>query len=109
MATEINRTHAIALLALFLLCSSFPVFAADPRLQFSSETILYSFERENQKGDSIQSMPLYEYMRMDYGDIDNIGLSLHAHGWARKDIADNGFYEDDTDGELLYGLSLIHI
>lgn len=103
LASEVKHTHAITLLTILFLCTSFPVFAADPRLQFSSETILYSFERENQQGNSIQSMPLYEYMRMDYGDIDNIGLSLHAHGWARKDIADNGFYEDDTDGELLYG------
>lgn len=103
LATDVNRTYAIGILILLLLVTSFPVFAADPRLQFSSETIIYSFERENQEGDSIQSMPLYEYMRMDYGDIDNIGLSLHIHGWTRKDIADNGFYEDDTDGELLYG------
>jgi hypothetical protein len=40
LATDVNRTHAIGILILLLLVTSFPVFAADPQLQFSSETIL---------------------------------------------------------------------
>ena len=86
MVSDVKHTHAITLLTIFFLCMSFPVFAADPRLQFSSETTLYSFERENQQGNSIQSMPLYEYMRLG-----TMGISY-------KKVSDDGDTVENTAG-----------
>ncbi len=77
--------------------------ASEPVFEFSSETILRVFERENQSGDSLQVLPVYEYLSIDYGDIEMIGFSVHLHGWSRTDLGDGDFFEKDSDGELLYG------
>jgi len=71
--------------------------------EFTSDTIFRAFERENQSGDSLQVLPIYEYISIDYGDIEKIGFSMHLHGWARADLGDGDYFEKDSDGELLYG------
>jgi len=88
---------------ILLLMLSFPISAEEPELHVKSETILSAFEWETDKGASRQVIPVYEYMQLDYGHIETKGLSLHLHGWLRADTGDGDYYEDDTDGELLYG------
>ena len=82
---------------------SFTLSAEEPELHLKSETILSAFEWETDKGASQQVIPVYEYMQLDYGHIETKGLSLHLHGWVRADTGDGGYYDEDTDGELLYG------
>lgn len=88
------------ILLLVLPCS---VSAEEPEFHFRSETILSGFERENDEGESRQVMPIYEYLQLDYGQLETEGLSLHLHGWYRADMGDGGYYDEDSDGELLYG------
>ena len=88
---------------ILLLMLSFSISAEEPELHVKSETILSAFEWETDKGASRQVIPVYEYMQLDYGHIETKGLSLHLHGWLRADTGDGDYYEDDTDGELLYG------
>lgn len=78
-------------------------FAYDPVFEVNSDTIFRAFERENQSGDSLQVLPIYEYLSVDYGDIEKVGFSMHLHGWARADLGDGDYFEEDSDGELLYG------
>jgi len=40
-------------------------------------------------------------MQLDYGHLETKGLSLLLHGWVRADTGDGGYYDQDTDGELL--------
>lgn len=70
---------------------------------FSSQTTLRAFERDTTEGEDTAILPVYEYMRMDYQDIEKGGLSVHAYGWVRSDLADSAYFEDASDGELLYG------
>jgi hypothetical protein len=73
------------------------------KLNVSSETIVRMFERDTEPQENIQAIPIYEYLQLDYGDTEVDGFSMHLHGWGRTDLGDGGFFEDDTDGELLYG------
>jgi hypothetical protein len=78
--------------------------AAD--LHFQSETILRVFETDvresgDDKGKTV--VPLYEYLRFDLDNLSEKNLSLHAFGWGRHDFSQSGFYDNDTDGEFLYG------
>lgn len=70
---------------------------------FSSQTTLHSFNRDTEAGNDSQILPLYQYLGFDFEDAEEGGWSLHAYGYGRKDMADSGFFEDDADGELLYG------
>jgi len=90
---------------LFVLLVTIPgiSIASEPVFEFRSQTIFRLFERENKSGDSLQVLPIYEYLDINYGDIEKIGFSMHLHGWARADLGDGDYFEDDSDGELLYG------
>jgi hypothetical protein len=79
------------------------VFAEEPEFHFESETIFSVFERDDEEGDTRQILPIYEYMQLDYGQLETEGFSLHLHGWLRGDAGEGGYYDEDTDGELLYG------
>lgn len=70
---------------------------------FSSQTTLRAFQRDTIEGKDTAVFPLYEYMRMDFQDTERGGLSVHAYGWVRSDLADSNYFEDASDGELLYG------
>ena len=48
-------------------------------------------------------MPGYEYLQVDAGQLTENGISFHGYGWGRYDFADNNYFEDNGDGELLYG------
>jgi len=96
-------------LAFFLFCfAGSPAYCA--QWEITSETIIRTFERERLSGPlgSIRGekkflLPAYEYLGVDYGDSETGGFSLHMYGWGRKDLAGSDFYQDDPDGELLYG------
>ena len=101
-------THAKIAAQIFSLLTllsmlSFTLSAEEPVFHFKSETILSAFEWETDQGASQQVIPVYDYMQLDYGHIETKGLSLHLHGWLRADTGDGGYYDEDTDGELLYG------
>lgn len=103
LATNTKIAAQIFLIPILLLTLSFSISAEEPEFHFESETILSAFEWETDKGSSQQALPVYEYMQIDYGHLETKGLSLHLHGWLRADAGDGGYYDEDTDGELLYG------
>ncbi len=73
------------------------------QVEISSETIFRAFERDTDKQADAAVVPAYQYLRIDLGALDDGGLSLHMYGWGRYDINDSDYYEDNPDGELLYG------
>lgn len=103
LTTHTKIVSQIFLILILLLMWAFTLSAEEPELHLKSETILSAFEWETDQGTSKQVIPVYEYMQLDYGHVETNGLSLHLHGWVRADTGDGDYYEDDTDGELLYG------
>jgi len=103
---KIRSTLKYVLLQGILLAVFLPVSSAASDVGFQSETILRMFER-NIREDGTESgeniLPLYEYLRLDATNLLKEGVSFHSYGWARHDVANSGFYSNDTDGELLYG------
>ena len=73
------------------------------QVEFSSETIFRAFERDTDKQDDALVVPAYQYLRLDLGALDDGGLSLHVYGWGRYDFDDSDYFDDNPDGELLYG------
>lgn len=90
-------------LAVLWLCAGNPLNADAASFQIRSESVLGVFERENQDGDNRHVVPFFEYLQLDIGEAGEEPVSLHLHGWLRADAADANYYEEDTDGELLYG------
>lgn len=100
----INRLLLAALplaVAASLFFSPSAVLAAE--LRIASDTLVRVFERDTAEGDDRPVVPGYEYLRVDYGSLQEKGLSFHLFGWGRLDFGSSGFYEDDNAGELLYG------
>lgn len=73
------------------------------RVEVSSETLMRAFRRDTDNEDDSLVLPGYEYLRMDFGKLDQHGLSFHFYGWGRYDFNHSGIYEDNPDGELIYG------
>ena len=73
------------------------------QVEVSSETIFGGFERNTDKQEDATVVPVYEYLRLDLGALDQGGLSLHMYGWGRYDFNDSDSFDDNPDGELLYG------
>ncbi|WP_020675254.1 hypothetical protein [Geopsychrobacter electrodiphilus] len=86
---------------LILLCSPLTVSAAE--LSIHSDTLFRAFSRDTTTKNNAAVMPTYEYLQVDMGNPEAKGLSFHLYGWGRADLADNGYYTDNTAGELLYG------
>lgn len=86
------------LTALFFIAT--PSFSST--LTLESETLIRSFERDTGKGTTEQVLPVLEYLTLDVERLNSKFLSLHAYGWARHDISDNSYYEDQSDAELVY-------
>ncbi|MBW6520644.1 MAG: hypothetical protein K0A99_06480 [Desulfoarculaceae bacterium] len=84
-----------------ILCMPLSVSAAE--INFKSDTILRAFERSTATEKDAAVMPLYEYLRLDIDSPGEPGLAFHMYGWGRADLANNDYYSDDTEGELLYG------
>lgn len=77
-------------------------------IKVKSQTTLRAFERQSPERDTNQGedalvLPLYQYLRIDCGDAGEGGWAFHTYGWGRTDLAGSAYFEDTTDGELLYG------
>jgi len=72
-------------------------------VSFQSDTIIRGFERNTVTQTDAGVVPVYEYLQVDAGTLDEPGLAFHLYGWGRLDLADNGYFTDETAGELLYG------
>lgn len=75
-----------------------PGIAWGANIHFSSDTLLRVFERGGNT-----AVPGYEFLQVDGGNLQSKGLSFHLYGWGRADLADSGYYSDQTNGDLLYG------
>jgi len=93
-----SRIFAAGLTALLLLLP----LAAMAEVNFESETILRVFERDTVQKQDAQVLPVYEYLHGNVGNSEDV-VSFHLSGWGRIDLADEGYYSDDTAGELMYG------
>jgi len=97
-----SRVSTHSVLAVSLLAgATLPAQAAD--VQLHSETIVRFFERDTAQGQEQKVLPVYEYLRLDLGQLEDKGLSFHAYGWGRYDLARNDYFDDDAQGEVLYG------
>lgn len=80
-----------------------PMLASAAELRFQSDTLLRVFERDTEENRGVSVIPVYEYLQVDIDTPDEPGLAFHLYGWGRADLADNDYYADAQDGELLYG------
>jgi hypothetical protein len=78
-----------------------PVWPAD--FNVSSQTTFRAFEITDTDEKDTAVLPLFEYMQLDYQDSEQGGWSVHGYGWLRSDLADSGYFDQRSDGELLYG------
>ncbi len=75
-------------------------YADEARWMARSETIIQTLERNAGGG---TTLPVYEYVNLDYGQPDLTGLGIHLYGWGRMALQGEDYYTDNPDGELLYG------
>lgn len=71
------------------------------RLHFESETLAQWFQQERPDGDKKTGAPVYEYLRLDFGELGADGFSGHVYGWGRYDLG--RYFDDKSAGEVLYG------
>ncbi len=100
---RIGKRFREGILALILLLGLLPPFSFGTEIQIKSDTLLRVFERDTADKRDASVLPGYEYLQVDAGHLEDYGLALHLYGWGRADFADNDYYDDRTDGELLYG------
>ncbi|MBU0484753.1 MAG: hypothetical protein KKB30_09605 [Proteobacteria bacterium] len=84
-----------------VLCLPTAAFAAE--ISVKSDTIFRGFERDTATESEAMVLPAYEYLQIDVDTPGEPGLALHLYGWGRGDLADKDYYDDTTDGEVLYG------
>jgi hypothetical protein len=72
-------------------------------IQIKSDTLLRGMERNIGGAEDKAVVPGYEYLQVDGGQLTEKGFSFHTYGWGRFDFADNQYFDDRSDGELLYG------
>ena len=91
------------LIALIMLSGLLPAYSYGAETRIQSDTIFRMFERETATDGEKAVLPVYEYLQIDTGELEDYGLSFHIYGWGRADLADNGYFDDSTSGEMLYG------
>lgn len=79
-----------------------PSIVVAASIQFESETLVRAFERNTPEKEDALVVPLYEYLRGNVGTREDT-ISFHLSAWGRLDPLDEGYYQDDTAGELMYG------
>jgi hypothetical protein len=89
---------------LFGICAflCLPLSVSATELFFQSDTLFHFFQRDTNTEVDASVAPIYQYLQFDIGNPNVPGLAFHLNAWGRWDIADNGYYSDPTDGELLY-------
>ncbi len=100
---RIGKRYREGILALIMLLGLLPAYSFSAEVVVKSDTIFRFFERDTPSEKDAAVLPGYEYLQLDAGQLDDYGLSFHLYGWGRADFADNDYYDDQTDGELLYG------
>jgi hypothetical protein len=91
-------------LACLALVVGMPATLPAAEIQIKSDTLIRGMERDIDKNVRDKAVvPGYEYLRVDAGALQEKGFSFHSYGWGRFDFADNNYFKDRTDGELLYG------
>lgn len=92
----------ISLAGLALLVGK-PAIVPAAEIRLRSDTLVRAMERDIGGVKDRAVVPGYEYLQIDAGQLSSAGVSFHSYGWGRFDFADNDFFEDRSDGELLYG------
>ena len=72
------------------------------KLEVTTESALDAYERDTQEEESVTLLPFSEYLGVNY-ESDIEGLSFHGYGWGRVNLGQDGYYEDEADGQFLYG------
>lgn len=98
-----SRLGSRVLGLLLTLLIGLPTAAMAADFQVKSDTLFRFFERETAGQGERRAAPAYEYLQVDFGTAAEPGLSFHAYGWGRLDLANDDYFKDDTAGELLYG------
>ncbi len=86
-----------------VLLLGWPGVSLAAEFQLKSDTLFRLFERDTAGEEDKTVAPAYQYLQLDVGSTTEPGLSFHAYGWGRLDLADDDYFDDDTAGELLYG------
>lgn len=93
-----------SLLAGVALVVGMPATLCATEIQLQSDTLFRGMKRAVGGGAREQTVaPGYEYLQIDIGRPLTKGFSAHGYGWGRYDFADNGFFAEQGEGELLYG------
>jgi len=93
----------ILLMGLILFMGFMPANSFGAEVRFKSDTIFRILDRDTATEEDAAVLPLYEYLQVDAGELEDYGLSFHLYGWGRADFADSGYFDDQTTGELRYG------
>lgn len=87
-----------ALLGLALVAVSAGPAAAEVKID--SRTMFLLFEREDSRGENHAVAPVYEYLGLEWGALEDKGLSVHFYGWGRYDFGDQ-YFDDRSEVEAL--------
>lgn len=102
MSSTLSRTTlALCLFTSFLWLSFFPALLFGADFQIQSKTFFRAFESDAAANDE-QVLPVYQYLRLDSSNYSLEGLSFHAYGWGRHDPTNSDYYNEQTEGELIY-------
>jgi hypothetical protein len=83
-------------------CLLVPGWVAAGQLKVTSESSLAVYERDTKEDKSGTIIPFREYLGVDYvTDVE--GLSFHGYGWGRYNLGEDDYFQDEADGEFLYG------
>jgi len=80
-----------------------PVSVPAAEMRFHSDTLFRVFRRDTATEIDAAVVPFYQYLQLDIDTPNKPGFAFHLNAWGRGDMADNDYYSDTTDGELLYG------
>lgn len=96
---------------LLCLAASLPLGAPRPaqpaQFQMESDTLVRHFERDTRRGSDQTVLPVYEYLRLAAGELEDKGISIHVYGRGRDDLAGHEAFAGRSQGQLLHG-SLQH-
>lgn len=98
-----HSSTRMTLLAGLALIVGMPATLPAAEFRIQSDTLIRGMERDTRTGKDQTVAPGYEYLQIDAGQLNEKGVSFHTYGWGRFDFADNQYFEDQSDGELLYG------
>lgn len=95
----IHRTLSVRIGILIIsFLAAFPVMSSAASMAGESRT--YMQLRETADGSDL--LPLYEYLDFSVRDLGSETISLHFGGWARYDLMDESFGDDNYRSEVQY-------